>query len=381
MKTAIRSGLQSRAQSTFGLAVFALAFCVGLGIAGQARAAAPTVTAVSSTTVAGSYNAGDAIDITLTFSEAVTVTGSPRIQISTGNGTKYTTYSTGSTTTALHFAYTVVAGDNINPLVLFSTSALSLNGGTIKNVGTEDAVLTLPAVVLGRTIILDTTVATLSDGQISYNSSSADPKEVTLWVYTDETATCKYSTSASTAYASMTSTFTNTASTIHSTTLTNMWSGVLYTYYIRCSDVATNPNVSDYSVSFTLQNSGDSGTASSATIAPASTNNSNAAVSSASNSYTPLLDAGSGATSLASQLVFTTRSKTVVFQGSQAAVAGGTVKIYRGKKLIRTVTVDGNGNWATIVRANKKYTYKFVYLDASGQIVNESSYQIRIQKH
>ena len=47
--------------------------------------AAPTVSAVTATADDGSYNAGDAIAITATFTEAVTVTGTPQIDLNTGD--------------------------------------------------------------------------------------------------------------------------------------------------------------------------------------------------------------------------------------------------------------------------------------------------------
>ncbi len=46
---------------------------------------APTVSSVTSTTSNGSYNAADVIAITIAFSEAVTVTGTPQLTLETGS--------------------------------------------------------------------------------------------------------------------------------------------------------------------------------------------------------------------------------------------------------------------------------------------------------
>ena len=45
----------------------------------------PTVSSVSSTTADGSYKVGDIIAVTTTFSEAVTVTGTPQLTLETGS--------------------------------------------------------------------------------------------------------------------------------------------------------------------------------------------------------------------------------------------------------------------------------------------------------
>src|SRR5260221_679294 len=70
---------------------------------------APTVSNVTSTTANGAYNAGSTVQITLTFSENVTVTGTPQLALNSG-GTA--SYASGSGTSTLTFAYTVLAGQN-----------------------------------------------------------------------------------------------------------------------------------------------------------------------------------------------------------------------------------------------------------------------------
>ena len=78
-------------------------------------AIAPTVSSVSSDTPNGSYKAGDDIDVKITFSEPVTVTGTPRIKLETGATDRYATYSTGSGS-VLHFTYTIQSGDTSSDL-------------------------------------------------------------------------------------------------------------------------------------------------------------------------------------------------------------------------------------------------------------------------
>ncbi len=135
--------------------------------------AAATVTNVTSTTANGTYGVGDTITITVGFSEAVTVTGTPQLALNSGGTANF---SSGSGTSTLTFTYLVAAGQNSSHLDYTSTTALTLNGGTIDGPGSNPAVLTLAspgaAGSLGANtnIVINTTAARgdqrdLDDGQ------------------------------------------------------------------------------------------------------------------------------------------------------------------------------------------------------------------------
>jgi hypothetical protein len=104
----------------------------------------PYVTGVSSSTANGSYKAGDAISIQVTFSAPVTVTGTPQLLLETGATDRTFNYASGSGTAVLVFNYTVQAGDNSSDLDYAGADSLTLNGGTITG-GGVDAGLALPA--------------------------------------------------------------------------------------------------------------------------------------------------------------------------------------------------------------------------------------------
>ena len=129
---------------------------------------APKVTAVTATTADGSYKAGDTIAITATFDAAVNVTGTPQLQLETGTTDQFATYASGSGGTALTFNYVVQAGDSAADLEYLATTALTLNGGTIKDNLATNAVLTLPALAtansLGgsKAIVVDTVAPTVA---------------------------------------------------------------------------------------------------------------------------------------------------------------------------------------------------------------------------
>lgn len=103
---------------------------------------APAVTNVTSSTANGTYRVGATIQISITFSSIVYVTGTPLLALNSGGAASYVG---GSGTNTLTFQYTVLAGHNSADLDYTSTSALLLNGGTIEDAAGTDAVLTLPS--------------------------------------------------------------------------------------------------------------------------------------------------------------------------------------------------------------------------------------------
>jgi uncharacterized repeat protein (TIGR01451 family) len=103
---------------------------------------APTVTGVSTDALANStLNLNDSLTISVTFSESVVVTGTPRLLL---NDSAIVDFSGGSGTATLSFHYTVGAGQNTNDLDYSSIAALILNGGTINDAAGNAATLTLP---------------------------------------------------------------------------------------------------------------------------------------------------------------------------------------------------------------------------------------------
>ncbi|MGN7612430.1 autotransporter-associated beta strand repeat-containing protein [Magnetococcales bacterium HHB-1] len=142
---------------------------------------APTVSAVSSTKTDGSYATGEVIDITVTFNESVTVSGTPQLALETGDTDQTIDYSSGSASTVLTFKYTVQAGDTSSDLDYKDTSALTLNSGTIQDAAGNDATLTLasPSATnsLGdsKALVIDTTAPTLSSSTPSDDATGFAP--------------------------------------------------------------------------------------------------------------------------------------------------------------------------------------------------------------
>jgi hypothetical protein len=157
--------------------------------------AAPTVTSVSSTTANGTYGVASVISITVTFSTIVNVTGTPLLALNSG-GTA--SYSSGTGTSTLTFTYTVASGQNSAHLDYTSTTALTLNGGTIKDAGNTAAVLTLPApgaagsLSANKNIVINTASLTVvsysvifGSSNLAYNVTANTPARIRLpWMIT-----------------------------------------------------------------------------------------------------------------------------------------------------------------------------------------------------
>ena len=131
-------------RSLFIVAIM-LALLVSAGVAyAQGTPTVPTIESVAVTSDPGEdggYAIGDEIQVGLTFSEAVTVTGVPQISLDVGGQSRTAEYSEGSTTTQLLFTYTVPSGDEDTDGIAVVTDSLALNGGAIR-AGSANATLT-----------------------------------------------------------------------------------------------------------------------------------------------------------------------------------------------------------------------------------------------
>ena len=109
----------------------------------------PGVSSAAITSVPASgqtYAAGEAIEVTLTFDEAVAVdatAGQPGLSLQVGTVTRDALYVSGRGTTALVFRYRVQEGDMDSDGIGWSATALGLNGGSLADRSGNAAVLTL----------------------------------------------------------------------------------------------------------------------------------------------------------------------------------------------------------------------------------------------
>lgn len=129
---------------------------------------APTVVNVSSSHVDGTFGIGESIPIQVSFSQPIVVTGTPTIVLETGQVDRIVMFAQvlQPAGTIAEFIYVVQAGDTSPDLSYTSTTALQLNGGSIKRASTTsttDADLSLPGTAatgslsVNKNLVIDTT--------------------------------------------------------------------------------------------------------------------------------------------------------------------------------------------------------------------------------
>ena len=125
------------------LAALVSLLAVMYAVAWPQSASAASPTGVTSTTENGTYNAPDVIWVTVSFDEAVTVTGTPQLTLETGGTDAVANYFSGSSLSTLTFKYIVAEGHTSADLDYVWTDSLTLNSGTISDGAGNAATLTL----------------------------------------------------------------------------------------------------------------------------------------------------------------------------------------------------------------------------------------------
>lgn len=105
----------------------------------------PIVNSVEATSPDGLYHSGEEVEIAVTFSQPVIVSGSPSLLLQFDAGTRNALYDRGSESSSLVFVYTFVDGDATADLDYASTQSLVLGGGSILGTSNQLADLTLPS--------------------------------------------------------------------------------------------------------------------------------------------------------------------------------------------------------------------------------------------
>ncbi len=106
----------------------------------EADTTAPAIEAVAITSTPGTYAALDAIEVTVTLTEPVLVTGMPEFTIEVGVENREATYRS-SSGAELVFVYQVADGDRDTYGLTIRADSLSLAGGTIRDSAGNDALL------------------------------------------------------------------------------------------------------------------------------------------------------------------------------------------------------------------------------------------------
>jgi hypothetical protein len=139
---------------------------------------AGSVSSLSITTNSGAdntYKTGEVVSVTVVMSEAVTITGTPRIPV-LGLTAKYFNYSSGTGTSSIIFSYTVLANDSATAGVGVTANTLELNAGTILD--TSGLAITLSHVAIPQATNqkidgISPTISATSSVSVAENQSSS----------------------------------------------------------------------------------------------------------------------------------------------------------------------------------------------------------------
>lgn len=144
----------------------------------------PVILNVDATTANGVYGPGQTIQVRVNFDENVTVVGTPKLTLETGTTDRDAAYTSGSGTTSLLFDYQVQIDDQNPDLDYTGTTALTLNGATLRDALSNNATLTLPAAgsansLAGtKNINIDAYSSPLAKAILSNVPLGADPTDV-----------------------------------------------------------------------------------------------------------------------------------------------------------------------------------------------------------
>jgi len=212
-------------------------------------AVVPTVTSVS-VPANGFYRAGQNLDLTVNFSENITVNtggGTPRVALTVGSSTVDAAYVSGSGTSALVFRHTVQA--NALDTDGIAVGSLSANGGTLRDAAGNDATLTLNSVASTTSVNVDAVAPTsvaLSSTALMQVNSGTQTTVATLSATDDSTVTYALA-SGNGSNDAQNSSFTIAGTNLKSNAVLNAG-----TYNIRISATDAAGNVSYQSFSITV---------------------------------------------------------------------------------------------------------------------------------
>ena len=140
-------------------------YALNVGVEGTAATDMPYVTSVTVEDAPSDglgYETGEEITVSVTFSEAVDVTGTPRFPLQIGDSDRQAAYSASrESDTVLDFTYTVQASDHDNDGLEVPSNLFDLNGGSVKRASsTVDADLDKPSASPGAAYSVNAVVLT-----------------------------------------------------------------------------------------------------------------------------------------------------------------------------------------------------------------------------
>jgi hypothetical protein len=125
------------------------------------------------------FQTGDVMSFSVLFDQIAVVGGSPELPININSSPVNATYSSGSGSNTLVFAYTVQTGDAAAQSQLTTGTALTLNGGTIKDVAGSASILTFTQASFATATVNTPMVLSVSGAPVAGNHVTGEVETLT----------------------------------------------------------------------------------------------------------------------------------------------------------------------------------------------------------
>jgi hypothetical protein len=299
---------------------------------------APLVTGTAYGSNDGALAKGESVTLSVTFSEAVLVSGAnPSLKLNSGG---IATYVGGAGTDTLVFSYTPAAGQNAADLAI---KAIRLNGGTIRDASGNNAMLAGAPFNPAGTLVVDTIAPGVSTLKLDKASDTgASNKDA---ITSDDTPTLKGSAEANATIsvydgAALIGTTTASSSGAWSFVTAALASGT-HSLTVRVTDVAGNQGPASAPLILVIDKT-----------PPAPT-----AIDLVSSSDTGALDTDNY-----------TSDKKAVLAGT--AEANATIRVYDGGVLVGETTADAGGAWSFMNAGlvNGVHSFTATVVDVAGNV-------------
>lgn len=325
----------------------------------------PTITSVTSNLANGSYRTGQVIDVRVTFSEIVNVTGTPQLTLETGSTDRTVDYSSGSGSTVLVFNYTVQAGDTSSDLSYVGISSLTHNGGGIRQTPLNDATLTLPSpgttnsLSANKALVIDTTAPNYSSAAVS-----TDGNQVIL-TYSENLFATTAATSAFAVTVAGVSRSISTVSISGSTVILNLSSAIRQSQVVTFT--YTDPSGIDDTNAIQDSAGNDAATRSSTSV----TNNSTVQV--AQTALTIVSNVASKSYPYSQLLTLSTSGGSGSGNVTYAITAGGTASSCTLSSDTATVTLTASTSGTCVIAATKAASGEYLSATTATPVTFEFS--------
>jgi hypothetical protein len=182
-------------------------------------------------------------------------TAAPVLSPAGGTFAGSVTVSMASATSGATIRYTTDGSDPSSGSQLYSGPFTVSGSATVKAKAFASGLADSSITTALFTVTSDTAAPSRGFGSPSGTLPSGT-SQATLALRTSEAATCRYSSTAGTAFSAMTRNFTTSDGLSHSASATGLADGGIYNYYVRCQDNSGNANSDDFAINFAISSGG-----------------------------------------------------------------------------------------------------------------------------